>query len=86
MLVLTRPAVRSYLASITIAPITTNVRGVVTEVEVGPANGLDHPSVVSCDNVRTIDRAALGPLIGYLAADQEQILARAIVAAYDLRP
>ncbi len=41
MLVLTRELVRPHLARVTVAPITTNVRGLSTEVPVGPANGLD---------------------------------------------
>jgi mRNA interferase MazF len=41
VLVLTRELVRPHLARVTVAPITTNVRGLSTEVPVGPANGLD---------------------------------------------
>jgi mRNA interferase MazF len=69
---------------VTIAPITTTIRGLSTELPVGPANGLDHDSVVSCDNITTIPRAAMGRHIGYLQAAQEPALARAIAAAYDL--
>lgn len=58
VLVLTRPAVRPVLNSVTVAPITTTIRGLSTEVPVGRTNGLDHDSVVSCDNVTTIP----GPL------------------------
>jgi mRNA interferase MazF len=36
------------------------------------------------DNVATIDRASLGPIIGYLTQHQERDLARAILTAYDL--
>jgi mRNA interferase MazF len=37
-----------------------------TEVPLGPDNGLDHPSVVSCDNVVTAAKATLGRQIGRL--------------------
>jgi mRNA interferase MazF len=84
VLVLTRAAVRPYLNTVTIAPITTIIRGLSTEVPVGPENGLDHDSVVSCDNVVTIARTALGRHIGYLQPAQEPALARAVAAAYDL--
>jgi mRNA interferase MazF len=84
VLVLTRAAVRPFLASVTVAPITSTIRGLSTEVEVGTANGLGHKSVVSCDNVTTIPRTALGRLIGHLSVDQELELAHAIAAAYDL--
>ncbi|NUT35486.1 MAG: type II toxin-antitoxin system PemK/MazF family toxin [Hamadaea sp.] len=84
VLILTREPVRPYLKSITVAPITSTVRGLSTEVSVGPANGLAHNSVVSCDNITTVPQSAIGRLLGYLKADQEAELAQAIAAAYDL--
>jgi len=84
VLVLTRELVRPYLARVTVAPITTNARGLSTEVPVGPANGLDAGGVVSCDNIVTIPASALGRQIGVLIATQEQGLADAIHAAFDL--
>jgi mRNA interferase MazF len=85
VLVLTRATVRSTRAKITVAPITGTVRGLVSEVSVGPANGLDKVSVVSCDNILTIPVADLGRRIGYLLPDQEPALAEAIRLAFDLR-
>ncbi|WP_127500160.1 type II toxin-antitoxin system PemK/MazF family toxin [Actinoplanes solisilvae] len=84
VLVLTREQVRPYLKSITVAPITSTVRGLSTEVPVGKENGLDHDSVVSCDNVTTVPRSALGRRVGFLLPAQEPELAEAIAAAYDL--
>jgi mRNA interferase MazF len=84
VLVLTRDVVRPHLGTVTIAPITSTVRGLSTEVPVGWANGLDHESVISCDNVTTIPRATLLKRVGYLLPDQERPLADAIVAAFDL--
>jgi mRNA interferase MazF len=84
VLILSREAVRPFLRSISVAPITSTVRGLSTEVSVGRANGLDHDSVVSCDNITTVPRSAIGRLLGYLKPEQEAELARAIAAAYDL--
>lgn len=84
VLILTREPVRPFLNSLTVAPITSTIRGLSTEVPVGKANGLDHDSVVSCDNVSTIPKAAIGRLLGYLLPAQELQLAHAIAAAYDL--
>ena len=84
VLVLTRELVRPHLRNITVAPITSTIRGLSTEVSVGPQNGLDHPSVVSCDNVQTIPKLQLGRLIGYLLPDQEADLSEAIRCAFDL--
>ncbi len=84
VLVLTREVVRPYLSRVTVAPITTTIRGLSTEVPVGPANGLDQDSVVSCDNVVTVPADVVGSQIGVLLAAQEPALAEAIRLAFDL--
>ena len=84
VLVLTRELVRPHLARVTVAPITSTVRGLSTEVPVGPANGLDQDCAVSCDNVVTIPVASLGRQIGFLLPQQEVRLSAAIAWAFDL--
>ena len=85
VLVLTREQVRPYLTRITVAPITSTIRGLSTEVPLDPQrNGINHPCVVSCDNIVTVPAEALGRTIGRLMPDQEPALATAIVAAFDL--
>ncbi len=84
VLVLTREAVRPHLTRVTIAPITTTIRGLSTEVPVGRVNGLTHDSVVSCDNILTVPASTLGRHLGHLFRDQEAALAAAIRAAFDL--
>jgi mRNA interferase MazF len=84
VLVLTRELVRLHLMTVTIAPITTTIRGLSTELPVGVANGLAAPSVVSCDNVTTVPTSALGEQVGVLLDHQEQLLGDAIRAAFDL--
>jgi len=84
VLILTRELVRPHMARVTVAPITTTVRGLSTEVPVGAANGLDADGVVSCDNIVTVPASVLGPQIGVLLLGQEDALAAAIHAAFDL--
>jgi mRNA interferase MazF len=84
VLILTRELVRPYLRTVTVAPITTTIRGLSSEVGVDSANGLTEPSVVSCDNITTIPADAVGEQIGVLLDGQEPALSEAIVAAFDL--
>jgi mRNA interferase MazF len=84
VLILTRELVRPHLTTVTVAPITTTIRGLSTEVPVDAANGLAGPSVVSCENITTIPTDAIGEQIGMLLDRQEQALADAIQAAFDL--
>ncbi len=84
VLILTRELVRPHLKTVTVAPITTTIRGLSTEVSVNATNGLAEPSVVSCDNVTTIPADSLGEQIGTLLDRQEPALSNAIAAAFDL--
>lgn len=84
VVVLTREAARAAMTKVTVAPITTTVKGLSSEVPVGAHNGLDQDSVVSVDNVVTIPAQLLGRTVGFLTTDQESLLARVIVLAYDL--
>ncbi len=84
VLVLTRELARPVLRSVTVAPITSRVRGLAVEVPVGQRNGLQERSAVSCDNVQTIPVTSLGRLVGYLYDDEEPLLTDAILAAFDL--
>jgi mRNA interferase MazF len=83
-LVLTRDLARAAMTKVTIAPITSTVKGLSSEVPLDIRNGLDHPCVASLDNIVTIPVAALGRTIGYLSMEQEVALARAMVLAFDL--
>lgn len=85
VLVLTREIVREHMVRVTVAPITSTLKGLSTEVSVGTRNGLDHESVVSCDNIVTIDKHRLGRQVGLLLDDQEDALTTAIVNAFALR-
>ena len=82
--ILTRIGVREDRRWITVAPITSTVRGLSTEVLVGERNGIDHECVVACELITTVPREAVGKLVGYLLLDQEPALARAVCSAFDL--
>lgn len=84
VLVLTREEVRAVRALVTVAPITTTVRGLRSEVLVGARNGLDRDSAVNLDLITTVPREHLVRPLGALLADQERDLTRAFSEAFDL--
>ena len=84
VVVLTRETVRPCLSHLTVATITMSRRGLTVEVPVGRANGLDHDSVISCDNVTTIPVTDLREQIGFLFPSQEHALTDALSADFDL--
>lgn len=84
--ILTRGLLFGRMKRVTIAPITSKIRGLATEVPVGSANGLDNASVVSCDNIITVELTDIGERVGSLLPHQEAELASAISIALDLKP
>ena len=56
VLVLTRDQVREAMSRVTVAPITSTIKGLSTEVPVGPRNGIDGDSVA--DAATTSSRSA----------------------------
>lgn len=65
VLVLTRPEVIEVRALITVAEVTTSIRGIAVEVELDHEDvGLDRPSVVNCDGFHTIAKASLTTYAG----------------------
>ena len=81
---LTREYVVDGLINVTVAPITSTIRGLSTEVLVDESNGLVQRGAISCDNITTISKTALGRRIGFLLTNQEPKLAEAIRLAFDL--
>ena len=84
--VLTRDAAIGVLVSVTCAPITRTVRGISSEVEVGPEQGLPEVSAISCDNLLTLPQAVLDPApVGRLDTLKRVELDRALRYALDIQ-
>src|SRR3546814_12540754 len=63
-LVLTRDLARGAMNNVTVAPITSTVKGLSTEVAIGSQQGVDDRSVISCDNIHTVPVTRLGRGVG----------------------
>lgn len=72
------------MSKVTVAPITSTIKGLSSELPLDERNGLDHPCAASLDNVVTIPTSLLGRVVGFLRPEQERGLAVATVLAYDL--
>lgn len=83
---LTRDAAIEVLTAVTCAPITRTIRGIRSEVEVGPDEGLPEPSVISCDNLITVPAVVLDATpVGRLDLDDRVRLDRALRYALDIQ-
>lgn len=69
-MVLTRSEVIDVRQLVTVAEITSNVRGLAVEVALeGRGSGLDKPSVINCDGIHTIEQSTLTGPIGDVGED-----------------
>lgn len=65
VLVLTRDEVLDVRALVTVAEITTSMRGLAAEVPIDPDDtGLDQESAVNCDGLHTVPQAMLTKHVG----------------------
>lgn len=70
VVLLTRQSVIGRLTSVVVAPCTTTVRNLPTEVRLASADGLPKKCVVNLDNVSLVETGALGGLVTSLTEDR----------------
>lgn len=80
----TRPTSIPFLKNVTFVLITTRVRGLPTEVELGEAHGLVEGSVANCDTALTIPKFALVTRRGSVGPAQSRSLDDALRSALAL--
>ncbi|MFQ5738482.1 MAG: type II toxin-antitoxin system PemK/MazF family toxin [Acidobacteriota bacterium] len=85
VLVLTRPSLIRLLHTVTVAAITSTLRGSPTEVEVGPEQGLKTTSCVNLCNLFTVRQRELKTFVGTAGRKKMDEVCRAllIAAGYD---
>ena len=81
VLILTRQEVLPLLRTAMVAPITSTIRGLPSEVPVGFDEGLEHPSAVNLDHVQTVERRLLHHYVGSLSEARMREVCRALALA-----
>jgi mRNA interferase MazF len=84
VLILTRDSVLQYLGEVTVAPITTAVRDIPSEVFLSKADGLPQDCAVNCDHLQTVSKSKIGPLITSLPLSKMIEVGRGICFALDI--
>jgi mRNA interferase MazF len=83
VIVLTRDPLGRLLHSVIIAPVTSTIRGLSTEVAVGRDDGIRHPSVANLDNIQLLARDRFRRRIGHAQPDTMRALCAALSVAVD---
>jgi mRNA interferase MazF len=86
VLVLTRQDMIARLATVTVAPLTTTVRGVASEVVVETEVGLKQPSAINLHYVATVPRAGLRAYVGSVSDEVMQRVRAALLFALGFGP
>ena len=86
VLILTRNAVIPYLSEVTVAPITTRIRNIPTEVRLTRGEGMRRECVVNLDHVQTVIKAKLGSVITTLSERKMHEVRPAILLALGFSP
>jgi mRNA interferase MazF len=68
VVVLTRDSTIAYLSTVTVAPITSTIRGVPSEVVLNEEDGMKTPCAVNLHNAVTISQDRLGKRVAQLSA------------------
>lgn len=83
VLILTRAEVIDVRELVTVAEITTRIRGLAAEVAIDHHDaGLDRPSAINCDGLHTIAQASLTRRVGAVDDDTMNKVCRAISYAH----
>lgn len=67
VVVLTRDSALGYLSTATVAPITSSIRGVPSEVRLGEEDGMKAPCAVNLHNAVTVSQGRLGRRVAHLS-------------------
>ena len=84
VVLVSREDVHSVRTLVTVAPVTTRVRDIPTEVALGKAEGLQRPCVVNADALTTIPKSSLTEYAGTLSPAKVTALDEAIRFALGL--
>lgn len=81
VLILTRDSIVDLLNELTIAPITSTIRDIPSEVLLSEEDGMPRTGAVNLDHVQTIPKAKLGALITTLPSDRMKEVQKALLFA-----
>ena len=84
VVVLTRDSIIPHIGEVTVAPVTSTIRDIPSEVPLDTADGMPRACAVNCDHVQTVAKARIGPLITSLSRARMRDVRAAIAFALAL--
>jgi mRNA interferase MazF len=84
VLILTRSSVLEYLGEVTVAPITSTIRNIPSEVVLSSAEGMPRDCAVNCDHLQTVSKGKIAALITTLPPAKMLDVGEAVRFALDV--
>ena len=84
VLILSRDSILEYLGEVTIAPITSTVRNIPSEVFLSKHDGMTRDCAINCDHIQTVAKGKIGVLISALSPEKMKEVRKAIAFALSL--
>jgi mRNA interferase MazF len=84
VLILTRDSILQYLSEVTVAPVTSTVRDIPSEVFLSITDGLMKDCAINLDHIQTVSREKIGSLITNLSSNKMDQVGEAIRFALSL--
>jgi len=84
VLILTRDSILEYLGEVTIAPITTIIRDISSEVFLSESDGMPRDCVINFDHIQTVSKGKIGSLITTISTEKRKQVREAILFALHL--
>ncbi len=84
VVILTRNSALQFLGNVTIAPITSTIRDIPTEVILEQKDGVKTVSVINLDHIQTISKTKIGSYISKLSDSKLEEIKSALLFALGL--
>lgn len=84
VLILTRDSILEYLGEVTIAPITSTIREIPSEVYLSKDDGMPRDCAINFDYIQTVSKGKIGALITTLSPQKLKQVREAIIFALNL--
>jgi len=81
VVILTRDSALNFLGEVTVAPITSTIRNIPSEVSLTKTDGISKDCAVNLDHIQTVSKGKIGPLITHLKTEKMSELHSALLFA-----
>lgn len=82
--ILTRDSILPYLGEVTVAPITSTVPDIPSEVVLSRDDGMQCECAINCDHLQTVSKGQIGALVTTLPPSKLAAVGRAVRFALDI--